>query len=258
MRAIRERRCKMRRHWKQLDGLQNKDAPKRKPYKGVSQDDWNFLCDYFGKKKQMEKSEKNTNNRFCRPLEGAHGSKTLVQHYHAAADPVTGELPSVIDTFEQLFHKGGKWKNDWASQKYAEMVEVRSTQPEGEVSVSTIDNVNKPKDVNIMTQVLGSRSRYVKGLGPLPKLSIVGGPRATNISSKHNDDGEKIMALQQMIDEQKQTIGEQQQTIGEQQQKFDALLQHLQQVIPGFSFQPPSTGSSTSSPPSLPSPPTTM
>ncbi|XP_075512680.1 uncharacterized protein LOC142548249 [Primulina tabacum] len=111
MREIRERRCKMRRHMKQLDGLQNKDAPKRKSYKG-------------------EKSEKNTNNRFCRPLEGAHGSKTLVQHYHAAADPVTGELPSVIDTFEQLFHKGGKWKNDWASQKYAEMVEVRSTQPE--------------------------------------------------------------------------------------------------------------------------------
>ncbi|XP_075488419.1 uncharacterized protein LOC142527490 [Primulina tabacum] len=141
----------MRRHWKQLDGLQNKDAPKRKPYKGVSQDYWDFLCDYFGKKKQMEKSEKNTNNRFCRPLEGAHGSKTLVQHYQAAADPVTGELPSVIDTFEQLFHKGEKWKNDRASQKYAEMVEVRSTHPEGEVSVSTIDIVNKPKDVNIMT-----------------------------------------------------------------------------------------------------------
>ncbi|XP_073053779.1 uncharacterized protein [Primulina eburnea] len=226
MRALRERRCKMRRNWKQLDGLQNKDAPKRKLYKG-------------------EKSKKNTNNRFCRPLEGAHGSKTLVQHYHAAADLVTGELPSVIDTFEQLFHKEGKWKNDWATQKYDEMVEVRSTQQEDEVSVSTIDNVHKPKDVNIMTQVLGSRSRYVKGLGPLPKLSIVGGPRATNISSKHNDDGEKIMALQQMIDAQNETIGEQQQTISEQQQKFDALLQHLQQVIPGFSFQPPPTGSST-------------
>ncbi|XP_073027927.1 uncharacterized protein [Primulina eburnea] len=151
MRALRERRCKIRRHWKQLDGLQNKDAPKRKLYKGVSQDDWDFLCDYFGKKKQMEKSEKNTNNQFCRPLEGAHGSKTLVQHYHAAADPVTGELPSVIDTFEQLFHKKGKWKNDWAAQKYAEMVEVRSTQQEDEVSVSATDNVHKPKDVNIMT-----------------------------------------------------------------------------------------------------------
>ncbi|XP_042395409.1 uncharacterized protein LOC121985815 [Zingiber officinale] len=91
MRAIREGRCKMRRHWKQLGGLGNKDSPKRKPYKGVSQDDWDFLCNYFGTKKQMEISEKNTNNRFNRPLEGAHGSKTLVQHYHTAADPVTGE-----------------------------------------------------------------------------------------------------------------------------------------------------------------------
>lgn len=113
------------------------------------------------------------------------------------------------------------------------------------MSVSLVDNVHQPKDVNIMTQVLGSRSRYIKVLGPLPKLSTVGGSRATNISLKHNDDGEKIMDMQQMIDEQKQTIVEQQQTISEQQKKFDALLQQLQQVIPGFSFQPPSTGSST-------------
>ncbi|XP_042423876.1 uncharacterized protein LOC122011555 [Zingiber officinale] len=193
----------------------------------------------------MEQSEKNTNNRFCRPLEGAHGSKSLVQHYHTTADTVTGELPSMIDTFEQFFHKGGQWKNDWAAQKYAEMVEIRSTQLESEVSVSTIDNVRHPKDADIMTQVLGSRSRYIKGLGPLPKLSIAGGPRATNISSKYNDDGEKITAMQQMIDEQKQTICEQQKTIGEQQKRFDALLQQLQHVIPGFSFQPPSTSSST-------------
>ncbi|XP_073123843.1 uncharacterized protein [Henckelia pumila] len=195
MRAIRERRCKMRRHWKQLNGLQNKDAPKRKPY-------------------NEEKFEKNTSNRFCRPLEGAHVSKTLVQHYHASANTATGELPSAIDTFEQFFHKGGQWKNDWAAQKHAEMVEVRSTQPEGEASDSTINNVHQPKDVDIMTQVLASRSRYVKGLGPLPKLSIVGGPRATNMNLKHNHGGEKIMAMQQMIDEQKQIIDEQQQTIG--------------------------------------------
>lgn len=57
------------------------------------------------------------------------------------------------------------------------MVEVRSTQPQGEVSVSLVNNVHQPKDVDIMTQVLGSRSRYIKGLGPLPKLSIVGGSR---------------------------------------------------------------------------------
>lgn len=98
----------------------------------------------------------------------------------------------MIDTFEQLFHKGGEWKNDWAAQKYAEMVEVRLTQVEGEMYVSTVDNVHQPKDVSIMTQVLGSRSRYVKGLGPLPKLSVVGGPRATNIGLKHNDDGGRL------------------------------------------------------------------
>ncbi|KAG6505806.1 hypothetical protein ZIOFF_038171 [Zingiber officinale] len=224
MRAIQERRCKMRRHWKQLDGLQNKNMPKRKPYKGVNQDDWNFLCDYFGKKEQMEQYDKNINNRFCRPLEDTHGSKSLVQHYHATVDPMMGELPSMIDTFEQLFHKGGQLKNDWAAQKYAEMVEIQSIQLEGVVSISIVDNVHHPKDSDIMTQVLGSRSRYMKDLSPLTRLSIEVGPRATNISSKHNDDSEKITAMQQMIDEQKHTIGEQQKTIGEQQQRFDALL----------------------------------
>ncbi|KAG6490188.1 hypothetical protein ZIOFF_051473 [Zingiber officinale] len=68
MRAIREERSKMRRHWKQLGGLGTKDSPKRKSYKG-------------------EISEKNTNNWFNRPLEGAHGLKTLVQHYHTALPP---------------------------------------------------------------------------------------------------------------------------------------------------------------------------
>ncbi|KAG6527462.1 hypothetical protein ZIOFF_009564 [Zingiber officinale] len=156
MRAIREGRCKMRRYWKQLGGLGNKDSPKRKPYKG--------------------------------------------------ADPVTGELPSVVDTFEKFFHKGKQWKNDWAAQKHAEMVDLRLTQSESEEFTSTVDNVHQPKDVNIMTQVLGLRSRYVKGLGPLPKLSVVGGSRATNISSKHHDDYGKFTTMQKTIDEQNLTI----------------------------------------------------
>ncbi|KAG6492807.1 hypothetical protein ZIOFF_047774 [Zingiber officinale] len=229
MRAIREGRCKMRRHWKQLGGFGNKDSPKRKPYKG-------------------EISEKNINNRFNRPLEGAHGSKTLVQHYHTAADPVTGELPSVIDTFEKFFHKGGQWKNDWAAQKHDEMVDLRLTQSESEEFTSTVDNVCQPKDVNIMTQVLGSRSRYVKGLGPLPKLSVVGGSRATNISSKYHDDYGKFVTMQKTIDEQNLTIHE-------QDQKFEALLHQLQQVILGFSLQPPPTCSSIRPPPPPPPPP---
>ncbi|KAG6488631.1 hypothetical protein ZIOFF_049878 [Zingiber officinale] len=96
--------------------------------------------------------------------------------------------------------------------------------------------------------VLCIRSRYVKGLGPLPKLSVVGGSRATNISSKHHDDYEKFATMQKTIDEQNLTIRE-------QHQKFEALLHQLQQVIPSFSFQPPPTCSSIRPPPPPPSPP---
>ncbi|KAG6523572.1 hypothetical protein ZIOFF_013433 [Zingiber officinale] len=69
-----------------------------------------------------------------------------------------------------------------------------------------LDNVRKPKNDNIMTQVLGSRSRYVKGLGPLPKLSVVGGSRATKFSSKHHDDYGKFATMKKTIDEQNLTI----------------------------------------------------
>ncbi|KZV30912.1 S-adenosylmethionine-dependent methyltransferase (SAM or AdoMet-MTase) isoform 1 [Dorcoceras hygrometricum] len=75
------------------------------------------------------------------------------------------------------------------------MIEFRSTQSESEVSVSSIDNMHQPKDVDIMTQVLGPRSRYVKGLGPLPKLSIVGGSRATNLRTTYHDVSEKISTM---------------------------------------------------------------
>ncbi|KAG6482886.1 hypothetical protein ZIOFF_059525 [Zingiber officinale] len=130
----------------------------------------------------------------------------------------------------------------------AEMVDLRLTQSESEEFTSTVDNVRQPKDINIMMQVLGSWSHYVKGLGPLPKLSVVGGSRATNISSKYDDDYEKFATMQKTIDEQNLTIRE-------QHQKFEALLHQLQQVIPGFSFQFPPTCSSIRPPPPPPPPP---
>ncbi|KAG6503235.1 hypothetical protein ZIOFF_035546 [Zingiber officinale] len=99
-----------------------------------------------------------------------------------------------------------------------------------------------------MMQVLGSQFRYVKGLGPLPKLSIVGGSRVTNISSKHHDDYKKFATIQKTIDEQNLTIRE-------QHKKFEELLHQLQQVIPGFSFQPSLACSSIRPPPPPPPPP---
>lgn len=51
--ALRDNRYHMRAHWKRLGGFKNKDAPKSKPYKKVSQNDWDFLCDYFGKEDQL-------------------------------------------------------------------------------------------------------------------------------------------------------------------------------------------------------------
>ncbi|KZV14263.1 hypothetical protein F511_43974 [Dorcoceras hygrometricum] len=86
-----------------------------------------------------------------------------------------------------------------------------------------------------MTDVLADLSGPIEiGEYSEPKLSVAGGSRATNLRLTCHDDSEKISTMQKTIDEQKQIIDE-------QHKKFEALLQQLQQVIPGFSFHAPPT-----------------
>ena len=57
------------------------------------------------------------------------------------------------------------------------------TQSELGDAASSAESVVRPKQVDefqIMSRALGTRSRWQKGLGALPRLKSVGGPRAAS------------------------------------------------------------------------------
>ncbi|KAM7497498.1 hypothetical protein LguiA_021912 [Lonicera macranthoides] len=129
-------------------------------------------------------------------LEGGQGSKTIVAHVYEGVDPVTGELPSVIDTFQQLHCKGNTWRNEYAAEKHDAMIHMRASQPvESAGSVEFGEEVAQLKDLNIMTQVLGPRSRHHKGYGSMPRLKAVGGNRVTSSRGTYQDhEKDKVIA----------------------------------------------------------------
>ncbi|KAM7465893.1 hypothetical protein LguiB_013455 [Lonicera macranthoides] len=257
MKAFREWRHVMKTHWKKLGGEQNSEAPKRTPYKKVDPDDWKVLCDFFSCEEQKTISAKNSNNRKQRLLEGGQGSKTIVAHVYEGVDPMTGELPSVIDTFQQLHCKGNTWRNEYAAEKHDAMIHMRASQlVESAGSVEPGEEVAQPKDLNIMTQVLGPRSRHHKGYGSMPRLKAVGGSRATSSRGTYQDhEKDKVITtLKEQVATQAEQLATQSAQLATQSAQLAAqndrlnetnnVLAQIQKFIPGFQYQPPTTTSS--------------
>ena len=110
-------------------------------------------------------------------------------------------------------------------------------------SHTPVEQLTPFKDADIMTQVLGSRSRYQKGVGQLPRLSKVGGVRALSSSSSTStavrEQAETIATLQQKIEQQNVELETLQMERQKSQHEMKALIHQLSQSIPGFVFQSP-------------------
>ncbi|PON47382.1 hypothetical protein PanWU01x14_244660 [Parasponia andersonii] len=89
-----------------------------------------------------------------------------------------------------------------------------------------------------MTQSLGTRSRWQKGLGSLPQLKIVGGPRVAGTSSvaaMQREHTETIASLKQQLTEKdaehqrklEEHQAETQRRLNEQQWLLQALIAQL-------------------------------
>ena len=76
------------------------------------------------------------------------------------------------------------------------MIHMRASEPvESAESVESGDEVAQPKDLDIMTQVLGPRSRQYKGYGSMPKLKLVGGSRTASSRGTYQDhEKDKVIA----------------------------------------------------------------
>ena len=149
------------------------------------------------------------------------------------------------------------------------MIQLKATQPvqptEGvdlSSNASTMEPISQPNDMDIMTQVMGSRSRYIKGLGPLPKLSVVGGTRVSSSSSYHHVNAETIVELQEKLTSTKDELNSTKEELAKnkeelarnkdelarnnlalqnQTKRVDILFQRLSHFFPGFSFEDPTS-----------------
>ncbi|XP_060969772.1 uncharacterized protein LOC133036996 [Cannabis sativa] len=141
---------------------------------------------------------------------GGWGSKPIVSHVVEGANPDTGELPTAVETFQKFHHKGNDWRNEFAQQAYEQMVEIAATQPAptaDEPEEPAVDPTQYPRDLPVMTQVLGERSRHLRGFGHLPRLKGVGAKRApaTHPSAQPTVTMEQYEALQKKVEEAEQT-----------------------------------------------------
>ncbi|XP_058109002.1 uncharacterized protein LOC131252143 [Magnolia sinica] len=129
----------------------------------VTDEDWRILCDRFSSDSFQKRSKINSDNRGKLKVNHIAGSKSFVRLRHDMRDSVTGQEPGPVD-----FYKGthcrqatGSWVHPRASEIWEEMNTLRSQPtPDG----------TQWSEPEILSQVHGTRSGYVRGFGHGAKL----------------------------------------------------------------------------------------
>ncbi|PON78389.1 hypothetical protein PanWU01x14_020270 [Parasponia andersonii] len=147
-----------------MGGKRDMAFVKANPYKYVPFNQWNILYDHFGSQE-------------------FEGSSSIINQMKAKGNLETREVMSPIDYFESRHLKSSGWRNEYTQEKHVEMVTSRAealtqTQSEHGDSASSTESVVGPEQVDefqIMSKALGTRSKWQKGLGALPRLKSIGG-----------------------------------------------------------------------------------
>ncbi|KAM7523340.1 hypothetical protein LguiA_013242 [Lonicera macranthoides] len=80
------------------------------------------------------------------------------------------------------------------------MIHMRAFQPvEFAGSVEPSEEVAQPKDLDIVTQVLGPQSHHHKGYGFMPRLKAVEGNRETSNRGSYQDHDKVIATLKEQV-----------------------------------------------------------
>ena len=134
-----------------------------------------------------------------------------------------------------------------------EMTERRASQSTTPVSSATScvgDNVDGqfPHDMDIVTDVLGPRSRYKKGFGGLPRLKAIGAKRAASSSTSQMSgqlppEVDTILQQNQDIMLENQNLKKHTTKLESRQRRQDlllsALLKQVGEMAPGFTVDLP-------------------
>ncbi|XP_060961843.1 uncharacterized protein LOC133032041 [Cannabis sativa] len=176
---------------------------------------------------------------------GGWGSKPIVSHVVEGANPDTGELPTAVETFQKFHHKGNDWRNEFAQQAYEQMVEIAATQPAptaDEPEEPAVDPTQYPRDLPVMTQVLGERSRHLRGFGHLPRLKGVGAkehlPRILQPNRLLQLNSTRLYKKWRKRSGQLNIRGKEDETQQLYLRRFQDQFEYLSRAVPGFNLPP--------------------
>ncbi|XP_058068530.1 uncharacterized protein LOC131217606 [Magnolia sinica] len=129
----------------------------------VTIDDWRILCERFSSESFQKRSKINSANRGKLEVNHIAGSKSFVQLRRDMRDSVTGQEPGPVDFYRETHCRQatGSWVHLTASENWVAMDTIRS-QP-------TPDGTQR-SEPEILSEMLGTRSGYVRGLGHGAKL----------------------------------------------------------------------------------------
>ncbi|XP_058070461.1 uncharacterized protein LOC131219376 [Magnolia sinica] len=129
----------------------------------MTHDDWRILCDRFSSDSFQKRSKINSDNRGKLEVNHVAGSKSFLQLRHDMRDSITGQEPGPVDLYKGTHCRQatGSWVHPRANENWATMDTLRS-QP-------TPDGTQR-SEPEILSEVLGTRSGYVRGFGHGAKL----------------------------------------------------------------------------------------
>ncbi|XP_058077941.1 uncharacterized protein LOC131226196 isoform X1 [Magnolia sinica] len=129
----------------------------------VTDDDWRILCDRFSSDSFQKRSKINFDNKGKLEVNHVASSKSFVEIRHNMRDSVTGQESGPVDLYKGTHCRQatGSWVHPRAGEIWAAMDTLRNQ--------STPDGTQR-SEPEILSEVLGTRSGYVCGLGHGAKL----------------------------------------------------------------------------------------
>ncbi|KAB1209984.1 hypothetical protein CJ030_MR6G020128 [Morella rubra] len=162
--AFKNHKVKLHKHFKKFgskdEALQHRPAD-------TFVENWIACCELSSQPSYQDRSRINTNNRAKLKVHHTSGSRPFVWHRKKLQDPEAG-TPTAADLYSKTHNKknGEGWVSDVARKNYEKMMEIQSQ--------STTES-GAPKDVDIFTQVLGTKiwlcERFGRSVKPIAASS---------------------------------------------------------------------------------------
>ncbi|CAH9108457.1 unnamed protein product [Cuscuta europaea] len=156
-RAWHNYRRTLREHFKTVGGAGDLTKAKGKPYEGVSESDWEYLCNCWSDPSYLQKALKNAESCKKRKWISRNGSKSTARHHISRGVELNAHVGHIETWRLRHWHPERGWVSVEAESKYEEMMEFRREKSPEDLT-----------DKQILEKVLGRESVRLFGWGRSP------------------------------------------------------------------------------------------